>query len=148
MNTAIASVTGQNTGVGFAIPVSTIARVVPQLIEQGRVIRPEIGIVQVYQTEEGLQIATLAPGGPAEKAGLKGPQIVRERKRQGPFSYEVQKVDRSVADMIVGVDGIRITTADEFLSLIESKSPGDEALITVVRQGREIQVPVRLAAGE
>ena len=51
MNTAIASRTGQNTGVGFAIPVTSIGRVVPQLIQRGRVLRPEIGIARVYQTE-------------------------------------------------------------------------------------------------
>jgi S1-C subfamily serine protease len=65
MNTAIASKTGQNTGVGFAIPVGMIGRVVPQLIEKGKVTRPEIGISRVYQTEVGLLIATLVPGGPA-----------------------------------------------------------------------------------
>ena len=49
MNTAIASSTGENTGVGFAIPVDTIKRVVPQLITSGKVIRPEAGISRVYQ---------------------------------------------------------------------------------------------------
>ena len=62
MNTAIASKTGESAGVGFAIPVSTIARVVPQLIEKGRVRRPEAGIMRVYQTEQGLLIATHGPG--------------------------------------------------------------------------------------
>ena len=51
MNTAIASSTGESNGVGFAIPINTIARVVPQLLAHGRVIRPEIGIARVYQTE-------------------------------------------------------------------------------------------------
>src|SRR6185436_9119237 len=59
MNTAIASGTGQSAGVGFAIPVGSIARVVPQLIERGRVIRPEVGITRVLQTEHGLLIATM-----------------------------------------------------------------------------------------
>jgi len=61
MNTAIASPTGQSSGVGFAIPVANIARVVPQLIERGRVIRPDAGITRVLQTEEGLLIATMTP---------------------------------------------------------------------------------------
>ncbi len=72
MNTAIASATGQSSGVGFAIPVAVINRVVPQLIERGRVIRPDSGITRGMQTEKGLIIATMAPGGPAEQAGLKG----------------------------------------------------------------------------
>ena len=63
MNTAIASRTGESVGVGFAIPVNTIARVVPQLVANGRVRRPEVGIVRVYQTDKGLLIATLTPGG-------------------------------------------------------------------------------------
>jgi len=71
VNTAIASATGQNTGVGFAVPVNTISRVVPQLIANGRVTRPEVGIGKVFQTEKGLLIATLVPGGPAEKALVK-----------------------------------------------------------------------------
>ena len=52
INTAIASRTGQSSGVGFAIPVNLCTRVVPQLIRHGRVIRPEIGIQQVYETDE------------------------------------------------------------------------------------------------
>jgi S1-C subfamily serine protease len=144
MNTAIASRTGQNTGVGFAIPVTSIARVVPQLIQKGRVVRPEIGIARVYQTERGLLIATLSPGGPAEAAGLRGPRIVRERKRQGPFVYENQSIDRTAADLIVAVDGQRITSADEFLSAIESKRPGEEVALTIVREGHELQLRVKL----
>lgn len=148
MNTAIASRTGENAGVGFAIPASTVARVVPQIIQEGRVLRPDIGILRVYQTERGLLVATLAPGGAAEKAGLRGPQIVRQRKRQGPFVYETTTVDRAAADLIVGVDGQKITNADDFLSLIESRQPGDTVTLNVVREGRKLDVPVRLEAGE
>lgn len=148
MTTAIASRTGQNTGVGFAIPASTIARNLPQLIEKGRVVRPDAGIAVVYQTEHGLLIASLAPEGPAERAGLRGPQIKRERKKQGPFSYETQQVDRAAADLIVGVDGTSVTTADEFLSLVESHKPGEEVTLNVVRQGQEISIRVVLSESE
>ena len=64
MNTAIASRTGQSTGVGFAIPASTISLFVPQLIEKRRVVRPEVGITRVYETEHGLLIAGLVPADP------------------------------------------------------------------------------------
>ena len=148
MNTAIASKTGESAGVGFAIPVSTIARIVPQLIHDGRVRRPEAGIVRVYQTDQGLLIATLVPGGPAERAGLHGFRIVRQQKRQGPFVYEYQTVDRSAADLIVGVDGKRVKTADEFLDAIESKRAGEQVTISVVRNGQERQVALILEAGE
>jgi S1-C subfamily serine protease len=148
MNTAIASRTGESAGVGFAIPVNTIARVVPQLIEHGRVRRPDVGILRVYQTERGLLVAALAPGGPAEKAGIRGPQVIRQRRRQGPLVYEYTTIDRSAADLIVGVDGQKIKNADDFLSLIESKQPGDVVTLNVLRQGRLVDVPVRLEAGE
>ena len=144
LNTAIASKTGQSAGVGFAIPVNTVARVVPQLIERGQVIRPEVGIQRVYQTERGLIIAGLLEGGPAEQAGLRGPRLVKQQRRQGPFVTESSKLDMTTADMIVAVNGQRIKTADDFLSLVEVHPPGAEVDITVVREGRETNVRVRL----
>lgn len=144
MNTAIASKTGNNTGVGFAVPASHIGRVAPQLILRGKVIRPDVGILQVYQTENGLRIAKMATGGPAERAGLRGPQLVRDRRRQGPFSYESRRLDMASADLIVGVDGQETKTADEFLSLIESRLPGEQVTLMVVREGRELAIAVRL----
>ena len=92
MNTAIASATGQSAGVGFAIPVANIARVVPQLIERGRVIRPDVGITRVQQDRaRAAGRATMTPGGPAEQAGLRGFRIVKQRRTRGPFTYEVQR---------------------------------------------------------
>ncbi len=148
MNTAIASRTGENTGVGFAIPVNNIQRVVPQLIRNGRVIRPDIGITRVYQIEEGLVIATLAAGGPAEQAGLRGFRLIRQQRRRGPFVYEETQIDRSNADLIIAIDGQRVRTADDLLSAIESKRPGDTVTLTVIREAREIQVPVTLGSGD
>ena len=147
MNTAIASRTGESAGVGFAIPINTIARVVPELIRNGRVIRPEIGIGRVFSTEQGLLIATLTPKGPAEKAGLQGFRIVRRTKRQGPFVYETQSLDRSTADLIVAVDGQPIKNPDDFLSIIESKRPGDVVTVTVARNGQRVPVRVQLEGG-
>lgn len=148
MNTAIASKTGESAGVGFAIPINTITRVVPQLVQNGRVRRSDSGIARVYQTDRGLLIATLVPGGPAERAGLLGPKIRKEQKRQGPFVYESQTIDRAAADMIVAVDGQPTKTADDFLAAIEAKQPGDQVVITVVRGGQQKQVPLRLEAAE
>jgi S1-C subfamily serine protease len=148
MNYAIASRTGQNTGVGFAIPVGIIARVAPQLIQRGHVIRPDTGITRVFQSERGLLIATVATGGPAERAGLRGIRAVRERKRQGPFVYETETIDRNAADLIVAVDGKPVTSADEFLDMVESKRPGEEVTLSIVRQGHRQDVRLRLGAGE
>jgi len=148
MNTAIASKSGTSAGVGFAIPVSTLTRVIPQLLQNGRVVRPDVGIARVYQTEQGLLLATLVPGGAAERAGLQGPRVVRQTKRQGLLVYESQSIDRSTADLIVAVEGVRILTADDFLSAIERHQPGEQVVITVVRKGKEVNVPVRLDSGE
>ncbi len=148
MNTAIASSTGQSSGVGFAIPSGNIARVVPQLIAQGHVVRPDAGITRVLQTEKGLLIATLASGGPAERAGLQGFRIVRQRRRQGPFSYDAQTIDRSAADLIVAVDGKKVITVDDFLTAVEEKDPGQEVVITVIRGNQEVKVPLQLSAIE
>jgi S1-C subfamily serine protease len=148
VNTAIASSTGENTGVGFAIPVSTVARVVPQLIQRGRVIRPELGVTRVLENERGVVLVSLSSGGPAEKAGLRGFKLVREKKRRGPFTYEEQKIDRSQADTIIGVAGQNVRSADDLLSLVESHRPGDTIDLTILRDGRELVVPVTLVAAE
>lgn len=144
MTTAIASHTGENTGVGFAIPVSSISRVVPQLIEKGRVVRPDVGIAKVYETERGLMIAEVEPRGPAEKAGLQGPRVYR--RQRGPFME--YRIDRGAADTIVAVDGMKVTTADEFLTEVENKHPGDEVTLTVLRGEQRLRVRLRLGESE
>jgi S1-C subfamily serine protease len=146
MTTAIASRTGQSSGVGFAIPIGTLKRIVPQLIGSGKVVRPDAGITRVYQTERGLLVATLTPDGAAERAGIRGFRVVRERRRQGPFVADFERVDRSNADLIVGVDNAAVDTVDDFLTAIESKDPGDRVLIAVERQGHRLDVPLTLEA--
>lgn len=148
VNTAIASSTGENTGVGFAIPANTVRRVVPQLIENGRVIRPDLGITRVMETEEGLLVATLSERGPAEQAGIRGFTIIREKRRRGPFVYEQTRIDRSTADLIVACDGEKIATVDDLLTIVEAKRPGDVVRLTVVREGRTLDVSVRIDSGE
>jgi S1-C subfamily serine protease len=148
MNTAIASHTGESAGVGFAIPVNTIARIVPQLIRDGRVLRPVIGIAKVYPTDEGLQIAALVRGGPAERAGLKGFQLIRRQRREGLLVWEQTFIDRSAADLIIGVDGQKTRSVDDLLTIIEGKQPGDEVGLGIVRQGERLRVGVTLEADE
>ncbi|MBL8850235.1 MAG: trypsin-like peptidase domain-containing protein [Planctomycetaceae bacterium] len=137
MNTAIATADAhQSAGIGFAIPISLVKRVVPELIEHGRVIRGDIGITHVTPVDDGLRIARLVPGGPAEKAGLRGPRTTR----RGPVVLE----DRGGADIIVEVDGEKVAKPADFLGHIESKKPGDAVDITVLRNGRRTTVTVTL----
>ena len=148
MNTAIFSSTGENTGVGFAIPANTVKRVVPQLIKDGQVTRADLGIARVYQRDDGLLIAALSPGGPAERAGLQGFRLVKIQSRRGPYILEQTKIDQSQADLIIGIDGKRIRSVDEMLTLVEQKKPGDRALVSVIREGRQVDVEVVLGASE
>jgi S1-C subfamily serine protease len=148
MNTAIASSTGQSAGVGFAIPVSSIARVVPDLIEHGKVVRPDAGITNVLQLDKGLLIAAMAPRGPAEQAGLRGYRIVKKQRKQGPFTSETIEVDRTAADLIIAADGEKVATVNDFLSIVDAKQPGGEIVLTIVRGGKELQVPLRLSTSD
>lgn len=148
MNTAIATRSGDNAGIGFAIPVNTIRRVVPQLIASGRVARPTIGIRQVFETEKGLLIVNLTPKGPAEQAGLRGSRVEHRKVRRGVLVFDQDVVDHSQSDLIVGIDGQKVKQSDDLLSVIETKKSGDQVVLTVVRGGQTIQVPVVLGNSE
>lgn len=148
MNTAITSDTGQNTGVGFAIPVGTIRRVVPQLITKGKVTRASAGIAHVHPTEAGLLVAALIPGGPAEQAGIQGFQVIREQKQRGAFLYERTIVDRGNADLIQSVDGKSVRSFDQLLSAVEEKQPGEDVEISVVRGSETRLIRFQLRAEE
>ncbi|MDA1054996.1 MAG: PDZ domain-containing protein [Planctomycetota bacterium] len=107
-----------------------------------------IGIASVYETDSGLVIIDVAPGGPADRAGLRGFEVVTQKEQRGPFIYERTYVDRARADRIVAVDGIAVSTGDEFQDVVEGKKPGDQIVVRVIRDNRELDVPVTLAASE
>ena len=140
VNTAIVSKVGQSSGVGFAIPINTVKRIIKDLIAYGYVLRPNIGIIQVYETGKGLLIGQLEANGPAQSAGLRGPKLVVQR--QGAFEYRT--IDRSYADLIIEVDGKEIKTFDDLLDYIESKKPGVVINITVFRANKKIIIPIKL----
>jgi S1-C subfamily serine protease len=146
MNVAIATKTGQSAGLGFAIPVNRIRQVVPDLIKHGKVVRPDIGIVAVVETDKGLQIVETNRGGAAEKAGLRGWKLVQKRIQRGPLSYNVQQKDRSSADIIVAIDDLPVETASTFVDSIDEHKPGEKIVLTVLRGGQTIQVPVTLGS--
>jgi len=139
MNTAIASRVGENSGVGFAIPTNTIQRIVPALIKDGKVTRADMGVL-VYETERGLQIREIKPGGPADQAGLQGPKQFERRSSRGVFSFR----DTSAADIITAIDDKSVKTAEEFFTIIEEHKAGDRVMVSVLRDGKIVKVPVVL----
>jgi S1-C subfamily serine protease len=75
---------------------------------------------------------------------LQGFQLVKQLRRQGPFQVEHSYYDLSAADLILAVDGKKVESADQFLALIETRTPGETIQITIFRSGQEMVVPVRL----
>jgi S1-C subfamily serine protease len=146
MNVAIASKSGQNAGLGFAIPVNRIARYVPELVQNGRVTRPDIGIVRINETDQGLQIVQLNEGGPAELAGLRGWRRVRRQVTRGPMTFTSAAWDTSQADYILEVDGEAVKSGDALIEKIERHRPGDRISLTIIRDGQSRQVTVTLGA--
>lgn len=147
MCVAIASRTGQNTGIGFGIPIDRIKSIVPELIAHGRIVRADIGILNVMETKTGLVIRQVAPGGPAEEAGLRGcRRVVQQVKRGGLVVAEVPALDCSVADRVVAFDGEELRTGVQFQDKLWSHRPGETVTLSIVREGRKFDVPVTLRA--
>lgn len=142
VNTAIFSPTGASAGIGFAIPVDTVQRVVPQLIRHGKVIRPGLaaGYIADKVTQQlglkGALIGTIKPGGSAYEAGL----IPIRRNEDG---------DILLGDLIVAVDGKPVESVDAFLNVLENHEIGDKIKLTIIRGARtgaeeSLEVPVTL----
>jgi S1-C subfamily serine protease len=144
MCVAIASRTGQSAGIGFAIPIDRIKSIIPELINHGHVVRADIGISHVMETEMGLVIARLSPDGPAAKAGLQGFKVVNRQRRLGGLVYNENGVDRSQADRILAIDGEPMRSGVQFRDKIWEHRPGDVVTLSIVRQGRQLEVPVTL----
>ncbi len=130
---------GQSSGIGFAIPINTAKRVIPELIAHHQISRPDIGVL-VQATERGLRIIKLDPIGAGAKAGLNGPQMVEFR--DGPFL--LQTLDQSLADIITAVDNQPMRSPDDLLSYIEEKKPGQVVTLTILRAGKQLKIPVKL----
>ena len=144
MNTAIASLTGENTGVGFAVPVNTIKRLVPQLIQFGKIQRASLGIDLYWRSDNGLRIATMVPGGAAEQAGLQGITIQRRVENRGGFQFVERTLNRETSDRILAIDDSIIATTDDVQKVLERLKPGQRVLVTVEREGAKLQIPVTL----
>lgn len=140
MTTAIISQVGQSAGIGFAVPVNAIKRILGQLIEHGRVIRADLGVRRLLATEDGLLVVDLVDDGPAAQAGLREMQLRVERL--GP--YRIRRPDPRTADLIVRVDGQPVTSVDDLLTAVETHAPGETCVVTVLREGQPQDLTVTL----
>lgn len=129
MNTAIVSPSGAYSGIGFAVPVDTINRIVPQLIKNGRITKPGLGIRVIEsnlarrQGIFGAIIADVLPRSPARNAGLRG----IKRLPNGTIQ---------MGDIITAIDDITIENGEDLLRVLDEKEPGDSVLLQILRNGR------------
>lgn len=146
INSAIISPTGASVGIGFAIPVNTAKRILPELIRKGYVSYPWIGasvfpLIPEFakflglKVERGAMIMEVVRGGPADKAGLKG----------GDRQVQVGNVMLPVGgDVITEFDGEKVASGDELIRLIRAHRPGDRVALKVLRNGEFLTVNITL----
>ena len=129
LNTAILSRSGDSAGIGFAVPVNDIQRVLPELIATGKVLRPKIGWILV-DTNQGPMVRRVIEGGPAEEARV---QPIERRVNDAFRQGFIRDFDR--ADLIIAVNGVPVTTVDEVQNLVSASDPRKEVDFIVKRGG-------------
>lgn len=140
VNTAIYSPSGAYAGIGFAVPVQEVNRVIPQIIRYGKIIKPGIGASLADSRlvrrlgVEGVLILAVQRGGPADKAGLKPTTQFRG--------------DILLGDIITKINGQDVRSYDDVRDEIEKSQVGEKIHITIIRDGQEMRVPLVLAAVE
>jgi S1-C subfamily serine protease len=135
VNTAILSPSGAYAGIGFAVPADTVTRVVPQLIERGKVSRAGIGVqflpdhVARRAGVEGAAILTVVENGPAAKAGLKG-------------VTETRNGSLRLGDVVVGIGKTRVACVEDFCAALDRHNPGDTVTVAYLRNQaqRDVQI--------
>ena len=142
VNTAIYSTSGASAGIGFAIPVDEVNRVVPRLIRDGKFVRPALGIQAAplqYQTAEGARngvaVVGVLPRGAAAAAGIKPIQ-------RGAAGETIP------GDIITALGGKPVASLDQVLEALEQHQPGDTVTLSIVRDGKPVELPVKLGAPE
>jgi S1-C subfamily serine protease len=139
VNTAITSPTGGNVGIGYAIPVDTVNRVVTDLIRTGRTARPALGVVLLNERDsrnlgeaQGVMIAEVRSNSPASKAGLKG------------FSVDQESGQQMRGDIIRSIDGTPTPNALELSKVMSRLKIHQTVKVVVMRNGKEKEVEVTL----
>lgn len=138
MNTMIFSTSGSSSGLGFAVPVDTIKRIAPQIIEHGKVIRPALGIGILedqirarYIGNKGAAISYVDPDGAAGKAGLQGMM----KDRYGRIY---------LGDIITKIDNQEVNSMDDIFQILDQKKIGDKVLIEYLRENQKKSAKVTL----
>ena len=139
VNTAIYSPSGASAGIGFAIPVDTVNRIVPELVRHGKVIRPGIG-VQIAEEQlaarlgvSGVLVVDVLPGSAAAKAGIRPTR----RERSGRVR---------LGDVIVAIDGKKVESPNDLFLATEKYRVGDVVSLSLLRDGKKVQAKVTLEA--
>ncbi|MBX9583062.1 MAG: trypsin-like peptidase domain-containing protein [Gemmataceae bacterium] len=132
VNASISTPNGGNVGIGFAIPSDTVNRVVTEVIRTGRLVKPDLG-VRLYDHkrlrragyEQGVMVADVVAGGPADKAKLRG-------VRRDPDTGRAQP-----GDVILSVNGEEVNSPEEFQQAVAKLKPGQEAVVRYLRNETE-----------
>lgn len=136
--TAIYSPSGASAGIGFAVPVDTVKRIVPILIQDGRIPTPAIGVgiaaegAAIRLGIDGLVVASVVPGSPAQRAGLRG----------------LDRINGVLGDIITSVDGKPVRRLAELIDALEVAGIGRTVAIGIVREGRSFTSRVTVGAAE
>jgi len=150
INTMIYSTSGSSAGIGFAVPINTAKRVVSDLMQYGKVRRGTIDgtLVQLtssiseyakISTSQGLLVSELAEDSLAKKAGLKaGTTPVQYGSRYNSTTIYLG------GDVIIGVNGISVTSLADYYSILESKKPGDTITLNILRNNKEMNLTIQL----
>ena len=139
VNTQIVSPSGAYAGIGFAVPVDTVNRIVPELIKHGKLIRPGLGVSLVPDAMakrwgiKGVIIGKVTRGGAADRAGLKG-------------ARETMTGQIQLGDILVAVSGKTVTTIDDLMDAMEKHKIGDHVTVEILRGNRLEKVSVTLQA--
>jgi S1-C subfamily serine protease len=143
MNTAILSATGHSAGIGFAVPVDTINRVVPRLIAYGRYVRPTLGILTDDDLGarllegtgvKGVLVLQVQKGSPAARAGLEGATVNANGEWVG-------------GDVILAVDGEAVDSVGTLIDVLDRRAVGDAVSLSVYREGEVITLEAILGSG-